>query len=306
MSLRRKQNVAVAGWRAVKIGTPPAIEDLYYKTMEMSWPTFVALVGLVFIVVNLAFGATYALLPGSISNMTPGSIPEGFFFSIETLGTVGYGNLAPTSWLGHSIAATEILVGLFFSATMTGLIFARFARPRNCILFSKVAVLGRLDGQPALMVRLASTRVRPLANAQAQMAWLDRAPLVEGQVVRRLRELPLLRSQGAMLGFSWTLIHIPEDDSPFLQALRAGRPLELVVSVSAIDTLLASQSIGGFKYCRDDIRLDHEYVDVISEVDGVVHLDLANFHEAIPIETTNASPKRQVRFSSTQRVSTGA
>jgi inward rectifier potassium channel len=133
------------------------------------------------------------------------------------------------------------------------------------------------------MVRLASTRVRPLANAQAQMAWLDRTPLVEGQVVRRLKDLPLLRSHGAMLGFSWTLIHIPEADSPFLQALRDGRPLELMVSVSGIDTLLASQSVGGFKYCSDDILLDHEYVDVISEVNGVVHLDLRNFHQAVPI-----------------------
>jgi inward rectifier potassium channel len=224
---------------------PSAIGDLYYLTMEMSWPAFVALVSLVFGFINLAFGVAYASLPGAIANMAPGSLVQGFFFSVETLGTVGYGNLAPASVLGHSIAAAEILVGLFFSATMTGLIFARFARPRNSLVFSRIAVIGRLDGQPALMVRLASTRVRPLADASAQMAWLERNDLPDGRLMRRLVDLPLLRSHNAMLGLSWTLIHVLEEESAFLKALQGGQQFNLMVSVSGTDTLLASQSLGG-------------------------------------------------------------
>lgn len=281
----------MAGFQAVKVGMPPAFSDLYYQTMEMSWPAFIGLVSVVFVLLNLAFGIVYALLPGAIANMTPGSVLEGFFFSVETLGTVGYGNLAPASWIGHSIDAMETLVGLFFSATMTGLIFARFARPRNSLLFSKVAVLGTLDGKPALMVRLASTRVRPLANATAQMAWLERTPLDDGRVMRRLVDLPLVRSHNAMLGLSWTLIHVPEDGDPFLELLRSDRPFNLMVSVSGTDTLLASQSIGGINYSRDDVLLDHEYVDVISEVDGIIHLDLGNFHRAIPFDGSRVSAK---------------
>jgi inward rectifier potassium channel len=279
----RKQTVNVAGFRAVKLGMPPALGDLYYQTMEMSWPSFVALVSLVFVVLNLVFGLTYACLPGAIANMTPGSIVEGFFFSVETLGTVGYGNLAPASWLGHSIAAIEILVGLFFSATMTGLIFARFARPRDSLVFSDVAVIGRLDDRPALMVRLASTRVRPLADATAQMAWLERIDLPDGRLMRRLVDLPLLRAHNAMISLSWTLIHILEDDSPLLEALRGDQRFNLMVSVSGTDTLLAAQSIGGRSYGREDIKIDHEYVDVISDVEGVVYMNLANFHKVTPL-----------------------
>lgn len=279
----RTQNVSIGGFRAVKLGAPPAIGDLYYATMAMSWPVFVGLASLIFVLLNLVFGLIYAALPGGIANMTPGSISDGFFFSVETLGTVGYGSMAPATRLGHSIAALEILVGLFFSATMTGLIFARFARPRASLIFSRIAVIGQYQGQRALMVRVASMRVRPLADASAQMAWLERLQMPDGRLMRRLINLPLLRANNPALGLSWTLVHILEEGSAFLAALGGSEPFTLSVTVSGLDTLLASLSIGGYSYHRDEILIDHDYVDVISDVDGVVQLDLRKFHEAVPL-----------------------
>ena len=283
MKRQRRQNVTVGGFRAVKLGMPSAFGDLYYLTMEMSWPAFVATASATFVLINLAFGLVYACLPGAIANTAPGSIADGFFFSVETLGTVGYGSMAPATRLGHGIAALEILAGLFFSATVTGLIFARFARPRTSLIFSDVAVIGRFDGKSALMVRLASARVRPLADATAQMAWLERIKLPEGRQMRRLVDLPLVRAHNAMLGLSWTLVHLLGEDAPLLAALAGTEPFTLTVTVSGLDTLLASQSIGGRSYGRDEILIDHEYVDVISDIDGTIHLDLAKFHLARPI-----------------------
>lgn len=278
----RKQNVNIGGFRAVKFGTPAAIGDLYYGTMEMSWPAFVALVSVVFVLLNLAFGIAYASIPGAVTGVAPGAIANGFFFSVETLGTVGYGNMAPASGIGHGIAALEILVGLFFSATITGLIFARFARPRNSLLFSSEAVIGQYRERPALMVRVATTRARPLADAHAQMAWLERIEQPDGGLLRQLVDLPLIRAHNAMLGLSWTLVHVLDDDSAFLAALNGSAPFTLTVTVSGLETLLASQSIGGHSYRREQILVDHEFVDVISDVDGVVHLDLAKFHDVRP------------------------
>jgi len=279
----RKQKVVIGGTRAVKLGAPPAISDLYYATMEMSWPAFVGLTALVFLLLNLLFGLLYAALPGAIGNMPAGSVADGFFFSVETLATVGYGNMAPATRLGHSIAALEILVGLFFSATMTGLIFARFSRPRPSLMFSKVAVIGRFEGRRALMVRVASLRTRPLAGATAQMSWLERRVSPDGRIMRRLVNLPLVRATNPTMGLSWTIAHVIEEDSEMLAALRGDGPFTLTVTVSGLDTLLASQSIGGHAYQRADVLIDHEYVDVISDVDGIIHLDLGRFHDAEPM-----------------------
>jgi len=58
---------------------------------------------------------------------------------------------------------------------------------------------------------------------------------------------------------------------------------------SGLDTLLASQSIGGHSYHRDEILIDHEFVDVLTDVDGIVHLDLSKFHDALPINARSVA-----------------
>jgi inward rectifier potassium channel len=275
----RRQNVDLGSFQAVKIGAPPAVGDLYYLTMEMSWPTFVGLVTAVFVAINFAFGLIYALIPGQIANAASGSVADGFFFSVETLATVGYGNMAPASYLAHAIAAVEILIGLFFSATITGLIFARFARPRDSLVFSRVAVVSNYEDKPALMVRVASTRSRPLVDVTAQMAWLERVELPDGRVFRRLVDLPLVRSHNPMLGLSWTLVHLLDDDSAVLAAWSGNDRFTLTVGVSGLDTLLASQSQGRQSYDRESVLADHDFADAITDNDGELHLDLARLHD---------------------------
>lgn len=279
----RRQHVRAENFSALKTGTPSPLADLYYWVMEMSWPVFLGLTTVVFVAINLLFGLIYAALPGAIANATPGSIADGFFFSVDTLGTVGYGAMYPATRIGHAIASVEILVGLFFSATMTGLIFARFARPRTALAFSQVAVIGRFEGQPALMVRLASIRSRPLADVSAQMSWLEKVEMPDGRTFRRLTELPLVRSRNPMLALAWTLVHPIEDDSPMLAALRGEDRFMLSISVGGLDTLLASPSQGGMRYRREDIMIDHEFVDMMTELDGQMHMDLTRLHDIRPI-----------------------
>jgi inward rectifier potassium channel len=280
----RRQIVEMGGFAAVKTGAPSPYADLYYWIMEMSWPWFVTLTAAMFFAINLLFGLIYAALPGTLSNAVPGSVLDGFFFSVDTLGTVGYGVMAPATHLGHAIASVEILTGLFFSATMTGLIFARFARPRESLIFSNVAVIGHYLGQRALMMRVASKRSRPLAEATAQMSWLETIRHPDGTVIRRLTDLPLVRNSNPMLGLAWMLVHILEEDSAVLAALaNPDDRFLLSVSIGGIDTLLASQSLGGKRYGRDTVLADHEFVDVISDEDGVTHLDLRKLHDTVPV-----------------------
>jgi inward rectifier potassium channel len=279
----RRQIIDLGGFPAIKIGAPPPVADLYYWVMEMSWPVFVGLVSLLFLALNILFGCIYAAMPGAIANAAPYSLLDGFFFSVDTLGTVGYGVMAPATHLAHAIASVEILTGLFFSATMTGLIFARFARPRDSLVFSRVAVIGRYEGKRALLIRLASTRARPLADAIAQVSWLENRDLPDGRVFRRLVELPLERNRNPMLGLAWTLTHVIEEDSVMYAALRGSGRFQLTVTVSGLDTLLASQSVSGHSYAREEILIDHDFDDVIVDRDGVIHLDLTRLHGVFPI-----------------------
>ena len=251
--------------------------------MEMSWPAFIGLAAGLFVAINLAFGLLYAALPGSVVNAEPGSVVDGFFFSADTLGTVGYGVMAPGNRIGHAIAAIEILAGLFFSATMTGLIFARFARPRQSLEFSNVAVVGRYGGERALMVRVASTRSHALADATAQMSFLQAVHMPDGRNFRSLVTLPLVRDVNPLLGLSWTLVHILTPDSPVLAALESDDRFLLAVTIGGIDTLLASPSQGGMRYDREHVRVDHEFVDVIGDENGTIRLDMTKLHDTHPI-----------------------
>ena len=280
----RRQVVSIGGFPAIKVGAPAPFADLYYWVMEMSWPVFIGLVSLLFVIINVAFGLIYAAMPGAVANAEPYSVIDGFFFSIDTLGTVGYGVMAPATHLAHAIASIEILTGLFFSATMTGLIFARFARPRQSLEFSRVAVIGRHRGKRALMVRVASTRSRALADAKAQMSFLESHHLGNGRFFRSLVTLPLVRDTNPMLGLSWTLVHLLDEGSPVLAALASEDRFLLTVTIGGIDTLLAGPSLGGVRYDREHVRIDHEFVDIIAEEEGVVRLDMTLLHETMPIE----------------------
>ena len=248
----------------------------------MSWPAFVALVVAGFVGINLIFGLVYMAMPGGVANAEPGSFLAGFFFSVETLATVGYGNMSPVTNLAHLVASVEIMIGLFFSATVTGLVFARFSRPRDSMIFSKVAVIGDYEDKKALMVRLAPMHSRPLAGASAQMSIVQRTVLPDGREFAGLVDLPLLRPQNPMLNLSWTLIHILEKDSPVLATLDGDRPFALIVTVGALDTLLARQSFGRQGYGREHVLVDHHFVDVITNRDGSLHLDLTLLDSTIP------------------------
>src|SRR6478672_7824728 len=126
-----KINAAVGGWR-----------DSYHWVLSLSWPRFGLFLVVSYIVTNLVFATLYAIGDGCIADMTPGSFPQAFFFSVETLATVGYGHNYPATVYGHIIVTIEIFLGMIWIAVITGLIFVRFARPTARILFSNCLVIG--------------------------------------------------------------------------------------------------------------------------------------------------------------------
>ncbi|CAM3185973.1 Potassium channel protein [Sphingomonas antarctica] len=280
--MNRRHEISLAGVPAIRIGGPSRFSDLYYAVMEMSWPQFIAVTAALFVAINLGFGLIYTMMPGAIAHMEPGSLVDGFFFSVDTLGTVGYGAMHPADHLGHAVAAIEILVGLFFSATITGLIFARFSRPRESLEFSQSAVIGQFDGKPALMIRVAVKRTQPLADAHGQISWLETVVQPDGRTLRRMTPLPLVRDVNPLFGLTWTLVHMLDEDSPVLAGLESSERFMVAASVAGTDTLLATQAQGSRRYLREDILRDREFVDVLHEEDGTMHFTWDLLHKTFP------------------------
>jgi inward rectifier potassium channel len=147
--------------------------DPYRIAIELSWKEFaLTFIGLE-LGINTAFALLYLASPGCIANVRAGSFSDAFFFSIETLATVGYGTMTPATFYGHVVSAIEIVSGLIFTAIMTGLLFVRFSKPRPKILFADQAVVTSHNCTPTLMVRIANGRITLLTNAMARLGESD-------------------------------------------------------------------------------------------------------------------------------------
>src|SRR5208282_6895710 len=165
--------------------------DTYHLILTLSWPGFASLILGIYLLINLAFAALYMLRPHAIAEMSPGSFTDAFFFSVETLATVGYGHMYPETLYGHLMAMLEIMTGMFGLAVITGLIFVRFSRPTARIHFSKVAVITPFDGIPNLMIRVANLRHEAMVEPEFRMILVRTTITAEGDDVRRFRSLIL-------------------------------------------------------------------------------------------------------------------
>ncbi len=142
------------------------MRDPYHLAVALTWPQFLAALLVIYLLVNFVFATLFWLSPGSVANARPYSFPDVFFFSIETLATVGYGQMYPATLYGHLVAAIEIVCGLTFTAILTGLTFVRFSRPR--------AVVAMHNGKPTLMLRVGNGRAAVLLDAAAKLKWTRR------------------------------------------------------------------------------------------------------------------------------------
>jgi inward rectifier potassium channel len=160
--------------------------------------------------INLGFAALYALGPGAVANTASGSFTDIFFFSVETLATVGYGVMAPATPYGHIVSATEIVIGTIF----TGLLFVRFSRPKAKIIASDTAVVTLYNGQPTLMIRIVNGRLTVMSNASVRLFALVAGQSTEGVAFRRIHDLHLLQSHLPLFIMPWTVMHVIDDASP--------------------------------------------------------------------------------------------
>jgi inward rectifier potassium channel len=256
--------------------------------MSVYWPAFFGSAALLFVLLNVVFAFLYSLGKEPIANVAEDLPLSLFYFSIETLATVGYGDMHPQTNYGHFIATVEIFTGMCFLAVLTGLVFARFSRPRARFVFAAHPVVTLHDGEPTLMIRMANARHNTISRANARL-WIIRAERTEeGDQLRRFYELKLDRRDHPMFVLSWMLFHVIDKDSPLHGSTAA--ELEqadalLVLNVGGVDDSSAQQLYARRVYSSFDIRWRHRYRDITSvSPQGRFLLDYTKFNDVVPEE----------------------
>jgi inward rectifier potassium channel len=262
------------------------VRDPYHLAIALTWPQFFAILLIFYLLVNVAFATFFWLVPGSVANARPYSFPDAFFFSIETLATVGYGEMYPATLYGHVIAATEIICGLGFTAILTGLTFVRFSRPRAKFVFAGRPVVAMHNDKPTLMLRVGNGRAYVLLDATAKLNLLLTVTTAEGKLFRRALELRLERAHIPVFPLTWTLMHVMDERSPlygFDAAQVVAARAQLLVTLEARDPTLATSVYETRSYAPEDIRFGTRYVDAIStDESGTTTADLTKIGEMEP------------------------
>src|SRR5580692_4652382 len=261
--------------------------DLFHHFMTVSWPRLFGTLAAFFLAFDVLFGFVYHLVPGCIANLNPPGFAGAFFFSVETLATVGYGDMHPQTLYGHVVAMIEIFIGLMSLALITGIMFARFSRPRARFLFTNNVVVRPIDGKLTLVIRAANLRQNVVQDASAQLRMLREETTRENFRIRRVIDLPLLRSQHPMFVLGWTIMHVIDESSPLVSETAESLKnsgASFILSVSGTDETTGQQLMSRVEYSHADIRWNAAFRDFLEESeDGTLRLDYGKFHDVEPL-----------------------
>ena len=245
------------------------LQDPYYFAVSLSWKKFALVFLAAEFAINTLFAALYMLEPASIANQPKVGFPSAFFFSLETLATVGYGEMYPGTTYGHVVSSLEILTGTVFTAIMTGLLFIRFSKPKAKMVYATNPVIAQQNGVETLMLRMGSTRASVLHNANISLHMLSRIVTDEGQQQVNIVELPLIRSHMPVLVVLFTLRHVVDETSPLYDIDVAGEDFEAIrffVTITARDPAIGQEVTDLHTFVASDIRVGMRYVDAVHAI----------------------------------------
>jgi inward rectifier potassium channel len=276
----------LGGRGAVYVGlSRGAWRDAYHWLLIMPNWAFLGVLAAAFLAVNAVFAGLYVLDPGGVVGARPGSFADAFFFSAQTLGSVGYGAMWPRSPWANTVATFEIFVGLSNLGIATGLLFARISRPTSRIMFSRRAVVTQFNGVPTLMFRAANQRRNLVVEAEVSVTMVQNVTSAEGQELRRFDELPVLRSKTPLFFLTWQVMHPIDEASPLFgqttESLRA-RQAEILVVMKGLDETFVTTIHARASYAPHEIVWGRRLADIFTNLpDGSRAIDFRRFHDIV-------------------------
>ena len=263
----------------------------YHAMLTMTWPKFLGIVTMVYVGMNALFAALYLLcgaggLGGVGDGELGGPVLRAFFFSVETFATIGYGSIFPATQAANWVMTLESIVGLLSAALLTGLMFARFARPTAALLFSDKAVIAPYQGKSGFMFRVTNARSNQLMELEAKVQFTR----LDGQG-RRYTQLKLERTKVVFFPLSWTIVHPIDETSPmfgFTHDDLVRTETEFLILISGIDETFAQTVHARMSYKAHEILPGMKFSNMYNPIakDGTISIDVSRLSavEDAPLE----------------------
>jgi len=266
------------------------LEDLYHYLLTASWTQLLLIIVGVYFASNALFGLAY-YADGGVAGARPESYSDSFFFSVQTMATIGYGAMSPTSFIAHALVSLEALFGLLGLATVTGLVFAKFSRPTARVRFSRYAIVAPRDGVPCLQFRAANYRANRIVEATMHVVLTRDEVTAEGATFRRFHYLSLIRDRNPRFSLSWTVLHPIDERSPLFgqtpESLAASRA-EVLASMTGLDETFSQTILARHFYEPHEICWNHQFVDIFErQPDNRVRIDYSKFDDLVEIEAAD-------------------
>jgi inward rectifier potassium channel len=279
--------IRVVGDRA----TP--LRDFYHALLLLPWWATILAISAAFLLTNALFAFGY-LAVGGVSHAAPSSFRDAFFFSVQTMGTIGYGAMFPESTAANVLVVAESIASLLLMAVSTGLVFAKFSRSTVQFVFTRHAAISPVNGVPTLVFRLGNERANQIVNAQIRLVLVRTERTTEGATFYRMLDLRPSRERALSLSRSWNVMHVIDASSPLAgetPASVADKEVELQVMVIGTDDITMQMVHASHRYFAKDILWGARPADVLTETpDGHLLLDLRKFHDVEPTAPTPDFP----------------
>ena len=272
----------------------PFFESLsfYHSLVEMSWLKFNGFVVLAYIVINFLFASLYMLVGinhlGGITGTTVlDQFLDAFFFSGQTITTVGYGVIHPIGFWASTISLIESMAGLLGFALATGLLYGRFSRPNAKILYSKNVVIAPYRDITAFEFRIANARKNQLIDVDT-LVMLSMKVAENGQTIRRYFELPLERKQINFFPLTWTIVHPINEESPMFKItfndLKEAEA-EFMILIKAFDDTFSQSVHSRSSYTIDELIWGARFKNIyVESAKGITAVDMSKFHETEDVQ----------------------
>jgi inward rectifier potassium channel len=269
------------------------LRDFYHFLLRRSWSVTIAMISATFLVANTLFAFGYFLTDG-IGHARPGSFLDAFFFSVETMATIGYGALYPESTAANVLMVAESITSLTLTALATGLVFAKFSRSTARIVFSREVTVSPVDGVPTLMFRISNQRGNRIVDVQIRAVIVRKQIRSEGHTFYPMVDLHLTREHALSLSRSWSVMHIIDSSSPLFgrtPEMVAEEESELGVMVVGLDETTMQPVHASHQYFARQILWGARHCDILSEAEnGDLILDMDKFNDTEPTAPTADFP----------------